>query len=137
MKRLILAVTAIIFVFTATAGASDLVFEFTNPSFGGNAFNGQWILAKAQAQSRFKEKIEPFKLPERDPLEEFTDRLRYAVLNGISNKITEQIFGGESVTGHYNVGDYQIDIADSIDNIELVITDPTNGNTTEIVIPKL
>ena len=36
--------------------ASEMVFTFINPAFGGNPLNGQWLLNSAQAQNTFKEK---------------------------------------------------------------------------------
>lgn len=42
---LVIAVAA-----TSSASAGQLVYQPTNPSFGGNPLNGSWLLGQAQAQ---------------------------------------------------------------------------------------
>ena len=51
MKKLILAL-AIHLSLSAYAMSSELVYTPINPSFGGSALNGSFLLSKAQAQNQ-------------------------------------------------------------------------------------
>ena len=53
MKKIILAL-AIHLSLSAYAMSSELVYTPINPSFGGSALNGSFLLSKAQAQNKHK-----------------------------------------------------------------------------------
>jgi len=141
MKRLLMYVICGIvcglFLMPATeATATELVFEFINPSFGGSPFNGQWLLAQAQAQDKFKEKKKPFTMPTRDPMQDFKNSLNRQILYKLSSKIVNAAFGEEGLEpGHYNLDDYTIDVSAVLEGIRVVITDTGTGNTTTVEVP--
>jgi len=116
----------------ATA-ASELVYTPINPSFGGSPFNAQWLLNSAQAQNKFKEEGW-----QRDPLEDFQDMLARQILYRMSSNIIDEAFGeyGEALQpGHYEIGNYTIDITTDGVVITVVIIDIVTGNTTSIEVP--
>ena len=142
MKRLLMyvicGIVCILFLMPATEStATELVFEFINPSFGGSPFNGQWLLAQAEAQNKHKEKKEPWRMPERDLIEDFESNLNRQILYRLSNKIIDSAFGEEGLDpGQYTVGDYTIDVmVDAISGIKVTITDTVTGNTTTVKVP--
>jgi curli production assembly/transport component CsgF len=49
-KSLISAVLVNAVCFPVSASANELVFQFTNPNFGGNPLNGSFLAAVAEAQ---------------------------------------------------------------------------------------
>ena len=113
---------------------SELVYTPINPSFGGSPFNGQWLLDQAQAQNRFTESYEW----RREPLEEFQDMLTRQILYRMASAIINEAFGeyGEALQpGHYEIGNYTIDISTDGVVITVVIADIVTGNMTTIEVP--
>lgn len=142
MKRLLMyvvcGIVCALFLMPATeARASELVFNFINPSFGGSPFNGSWMLAQAQAQNKHVEKRKPFTMPKRDPMQDFENSLNRQILNRLSQKIVDSAFGEQGLDpGQYIIGDYTIDVmVDVISGIKVTITDTATGNTTTVKIP--
>ena len=112
--------------------ASELVYTPINPSFGGNPFNAQWLLDQAQAQNRFEEEWE------RDQLEEFEDMLTRQIFYRMVRFITDEAFGEydeELQPGHYEIGNYHIDVSTDGVVITVVIRDIVTGDTTTIEVP--
>lgn len=111
------------------AAPSELVYTPINPSFGGNPLNGQWLLNSAEAQNRFEEEI--------DLMEEFEEMLNRQILLRITSNIITEAFGEEDVfyPGHYEVGNYAIDISTDGVVITVVMTDMVTGESTTIVVP--
>ena len=112
------------------ARTSELVYTPINPSFGGNPLNGQWLMDQAQAQNRFR--------PERDLMGTFEERLTRHVLARLSRMIIDEAFGeyDEALeAGHYEVGNYIIDITTDLDFITIFMEDTVTGDTTTIKVP--
>ena len=127
------AVCALLLGNANMARASELVYTPINPSFGGNPLNGQWLLNLAQAQNKFKE--ERWR---REPLEEFQDMLTRQILYRMTSAIIDEAFGeyGEALQpGHYEVGNYTIDITTDGMVITVVMVDTVTGNMTTIEVP--
>jgi len=123
-------VCALLLTSANVAPASELVYTPINPSFGGNPLNGQWLLNLAQAQSKFR--------MERDPLEDFEERLTRTILARLSRMIIDEAFGeyDEGLeAGHYEVGSYSVDIGTDEEFITVVIEDTVTGGTTIIKVP--
>lgn len=148
MKRLpmcvVYGVVCVLFLMSVSvATATELVWTFINPSFGGSPFNGAWLLDQAQAQNKFSDNPgnpgnpgNPSSLLERDSLEDFENSLNRQVLYKLSRKIVDSAFGEEALEpGHYSVGDYIIDVSTDINGISVVITDISTGSTTTVQIP--
>jgi len=137
MKKLLVylicgAICALLLASTNMAAASELVYRPINPSFGGNPFNAQWLLDSAQAQNRFEEEWE------RDQLEEFEDMLTRQIFYRMVRFITDEAFGEydeELQPGHYEIGNYHIDVSTDGVVITVVIRDIVTGDTTTIEVP--
>ena len=135
MKRLLVylicgAICALLLANVNMARASELVYTPINPSFGGNPLNGQWLLNQAEAQNRFEE--------ERDPMEEFEDMLTRRLFYRMAREILDEAFGEYDApleAGHYEIGDYHIDISTDGVLITVVISDIVTGETTIIEVP--
>ncbi len=117
------------------AQGSELTFEFTNPSFGGNPLNGTFLLNSAQAQSDFKEPGVEF-----DPLASFQQNLERQVLNAMARKIVNDIYSEEGLGdgGLYSTDNYQIEVVTTNpDSVVVNVTDLRTGQVTVIEIPYL
>lgn len=124
------AVCASVLANANTTGASELIYTPINPSFGGNPANGQWLLAQAEAQNRFEE--------ETGTLEQFENMLTRQIFYRMARYIVDEAFGdyGEELQpGHYEIGNYAIDISTDGVVITVVVVDIVTGDTTTIEVP--
>jgi curli production assembly/transport component CsgF len=136
MKKLIIALVVHISV-SSYAVSSELVYTPINPSFGGSALNGSFLLGKAQAQNKHKAAQSKKSFEEK-----VSDALERATLSDIVSKYKDTVLGenagfnnGEDST--FFSGDYQIDILSAnSDSITIEITDLLTGKVTIIEIPK-
>lgn len=136
MRYLIYWLFVFILASCADLTAQDLVFTFKSPSFGGEAFVGQYLLAEAQAQDKFKEKVETSSFKQNDPLTDFTNSMNRQILTQLSRKLVQSAFGeGELKDGHYEYGDYQIDVSTTGEGIKILIIDQSTGGETTIMVP--
>lgn len=127
------AMVFMLLVFGMTASASQLIWTPIFPSFGGSPFNGPWLMAQAEAQK--PEKVQKYWW-QRDPIETFEQDLTRQMLSRLARKIIDNAFGEEAMEpGHYQVGDYVIDITTDAAGINVKIVDPITGNETTVVIP--
>ncbi|MGI6457404.1 MAG: curli production assembly/transport component CsgF [bacterium] len=121
---------------TASAGASELIFDFVNPAFGGNPLNGSWLMSSAQVQNKLRDSSSTSSLLQRDPIKDFQESLNRQILYHLSRQIIQSAFGEEGLeSGHYNVGDFMIDVSTGLDGIRLVITNPVDNSETIIEVP--
>lgn len=139
MKKFVCsACFALLLAWGQAAPATELVYTPVNPSFGGNPLNGTVLLNQAQAQNKHKDP-DSSSSSSRDPMEYFEESLIRRVLNNLATSIVDDAFGStdsELTSGHYQFGDYTIDVDTSLgDNVGVTITDVGTGNTTTIEVP--
>ena len=121
----------------SSAQGSELVWTPINPSFGGSSFNGQWLLSQAEAQNTFTaRRPERVGYWGRSPLENFTESLNRQILSRLASQLVRSAFGEAGLEeGHYEIGDYMIDISPREDGLHVTINDLSTGNETEIIVP--
>ena len=140
MRRLIIRFIILGFSLMLLSGgnvifADQLVWKPINPSFGGSEFNASWLLQHAELQKSFEEERADYRL-ERDQLQDFKESLNRQILSRLSSRLIQKVFGeAELEAGHYEIGDYIIDITTTDTGIEIMITDPTTGTETKMEIP--
>jgi len=119
------------------ASATELVWTPINPSFGGNSFNASWLMSQAESQNTFKEKSSRDRyLYSRDALENFKESLNRQILSRLASQLVRNAFGEDPLKeGHYEIGDYVIDITPNDDGININIIDNATGNETNVVVP--
>ena len=113
------------------ANSSELIFQFTNPSFGGNPLNGSFLLQQAQIQNKFKEKTE-----EKSLLEQLEPMYQAQYLSKILDEAYENN-GQNLVDGTYIIGGLTVTITKDSGNrmITLLVSDPATGRQTTFQIP--
>lgn len=125
-------------IFNKNSFAQQLVYTPINPSFGGYYYNGTWMLAEAQAEKKFtagssSSAYNPYSA---NSLDNFQSTLNNAVLSQLSQKIISQVFGENALNkGHYQFGNYVVDINPQNDGIHINIQDNTNGSSTNVIVP--
>lgn len=123
--------------------ATEIVFQFKNPSFSGNNAGAQWLTIENQEFNRKKDiqdKIEADlkakALEEKNSiLNRFMNNLQSRIYSQLAQQLTNNLFGsmgGQS--GAFTLEGNQIKYEKTDTEIRLVITDDT-GNVTEIIIP--
>lgn len=129
--------TIILFLFVcSSAFAQQLVYTPINPNFGGSSFNGAWLMAEAQAEKHFTTSSTSAYNPYSNPLENFQSSLNSAILSQLSQKIISQVFGENALQeGHYEFGNYVVNINPGTDGIHITILDNSSGSQTSVVVP--
>lgn len=117
------------------AKASDLTFQFTNPSFGGNPFNSSHLIGIANAQNKEKD---PDAIDRSDPAQQFLRTLQSRLLSTLATQITNVIFGEDAQdAGTIRFGDQEISFVRGVEGVTLTIINNADGSVTEIVVPLL
>ncbi len=119
--------------------AQEMRFEFNNPSFGGNPFNSDHLLATATAQ-RPERKSDSANGGSEQLTEAqlFARQIQSRLLSALSSSVVEAITGSDpGASGEFTVGDQRISFERTLSEIRLRIFDSTSGETTEIVVPVL
>jgi hypothetical protein len=122
--------------------ASELIFQFKNPSFSGNGAGAQWLTIENQESTRRKtiqDKIEAdlkAKATEEKNsiLNRFMNNLQSRIYSQLAAQLTTNLFSSKSETGTFNLDGNTINYEKTLDVIKLTITD-ANGTSTEITVP--
>ncbi len=136
----ILKITLVLFflslIMSVDSMAQDFVYTPINSSFGGNSYNYNWLLNSATQQNRIEDPNADDALNQ-DPLDDFQSNLNRQILNQLSSKLVNSIFGdnNELETGSYNLGNYAVDIFEDGSGVTVNVKDITTGNFTNVVIP--
>lgn len=119
------------------ASAQDFVYKPINTSFGGDPYNMSWMLNSASQQNKMEKKEDQFGFEQEDPLNDFKDNLNRQILNELSRRLVDKIFGttGSLETGTYQLGDYAVDVFEDGSGVNVNIKDVTNGDYTSVQIP--
>lgn len=127
--------TAVLLFFASKAEAQDFVFKPKNPAFGGDTFNYNWLMASAQAQDLYAEKRSS-QSTQKNTVDAFANSLNNLLLSQISRQIITNQFGETGLQeGQYTFGNFQVDVASSLDGLTITIFDQVQGQSTQIVIP--
>ena len=130
----------LVIVFFFVAGKSygqDFVYTPKNPAFGGNPYNYSWLMSSAQAQNDIKETTaDPYSRYSTDPLKDFSESLNRQILSQLSRQIVAKQFGEDALTaGTYVLGDYQIEVGDQANGLNITILDNKSGSQTTVSVP--
>ncbi|WP_106418403.1 curli assembly protein CsgF [Salinicola tamaricis] len=112
---------------TTTSSAGELIYRPINPSFGGDPFNGSYLLGKAQAQDTHK-----------DPsLDDFgglspTDRLVQSLQSRLISQLLSDVSSGDVSTGSYDSNDFGVVVSDEGGQLVITVTDKATGDITNI-----
>lgn len=137
MKRTIIVMAFTIFLYTAKIFAQDLVYTPINPSFmGGSSFNASWLMAEATAQKQFTQTTSTSGYYGTNALNDFKQTIQRQVLSQLTQKLFQNTFGENGLKeGHYEMGDYLIDITSVSSGINIHIYDSVTGNETDVIVP--
>ena len=133
----------LILLLASSAQASDLVYQFKNPSFSGQNAGSQWLTIDNQEASRKKtlqDKLEAKLKAEADAqansiLNRFMNNLQSRIYSQLAQQLTNNLFGQQGdQTGSFDLEGNSIVYTKNADSISLTITDP-QGSVTTIKVP--
>ena len=141
MKK-ILILSLILLSLSSPAAASEIVFQFKNPSFSGVNTGAQWLTIENQERSRVKEiqdKIEADlkqkALDEKNSiLNRFMNNLQSRIYSQLAQQLTQNLFANGGSAGVFDLDGNTIAYEQTLDTVKLTITDE-NNNVTVIEIP--
>ena len=124
-------------VMALNATAQDFVYQPKNPAFGGDTFNYNWLLSSAQVQDLTEDpNAVDFRSSTQNSADSFAKSLNNLLLNQISREIITTQFGEDGFSdGTYELGDFQIDVATTLDGLTITVFDLAAGGQTQITIP--
>ncbi|MEP1095192.1 MAG: curli production assembly/transport component CsgF [Cyclobacteriaceae bacterium] len=136
MKRKIKFITCMLVLASGSLFAQDLKYKPINPAFGGDTFNYNWLLSQAQAQNDFSEDPNA-DLFGSDPLLDFQDDLNRQILSQLSRSLVGDLFGEDGTLneGIFEIGNYQIEIINGLDGVNIGIVDVLTGSATTVTVP--
>ena len=125
------------------AQASELVFQFKNPSFSGVNTGAQWLtienqetLRKKAIQDKIEAELKAKALEEKNSiLNRFLNNLQSRIYSQLAQQLTNNLFGemGDE-SGEFALEGNTIKYEKTDTEIKLVIID-AQGNQTEIIVP--
>lgn len=135
MKRILLFW---FFLTPIICNAQDFVYTPVNPAFGGNTYNYSWLLSSADAQKKQSaaSSTATSAATSQNNLANFTNNLNNQILNELTTRILQDQFGNFSLqNGQYTVGNYQINIQQGTQGLDINILDTQSGGQSNITIP--
>jgi curli production assembly/transport component CsgF len=142
MKRATLLAGALLFgllllpMGSTTALGQDLVYQPTNPAFGGSSVNYSWLLNSANNQNPFSGGRD-FGFRD-DPLQNFERQLQRRILDQISRQVIEERFGEIDLTqeGSFDFERFSVDVTPGPSGINIRVFNKDTGESTTIDIPR-
>ena len=137
MKTLFTILMIVFFFVAGKTYGQQFVYTPKDPAFGGNPYNYSWLLSSAQAQNDLKQTSSSTYNPTTtDPLKNFAASLNSQILSQLSRQIVAKQFGENALAaGTYVLGDYQIDITNQTDGLNITILDNKSGSQTTVSVP--
>jgi len=126
---------SISFLLSTPAVATDMVYTPVNPSFGGNYLNSTHLQSLASIQKQYEEDNSR---AEQSESERFLSMLQSRLYSSLASSVSEAIFGENAQpNGTIVFDDQQISFVNTGTDIQLTVTDFSNGQVTNISIPTL
>jgi len=133
MRRATLIATIAFAVIAASVPANaQLRWTPVNPWFGGNAYNGSWLLSQAQTHRPAPAKAKKVE----DPIADFKKSLQRQIMSRLALRLVQGAFGDSAITqGTYVIGDFSVSVQQDEDGISVQLINAANGTSTTVQIP--
>lgn len=129
---------AMFLVLSTSSLAQQMVYRPTNPAFGGNPYNYQWMLSSANSQNLYKESGGYGY--ERDPLADFEESLQRQVLSQLTRNLVRDELGENldlTKESTLEFGEFSINVTPGHDGVKIGIFNVLTGEETNITIPNI
>jgi curli production assembly/transport component CsgF len=116
--------------------ASELVYHPIDPAFGGNPFNGPFLLGTAEANNEYVAKRKP--RPQLSAQERFARTMQSRLLSAVASRVSDAIFGEDAQDeGSFRFGDQVINFTRGAENLTIDLINEATGERTRISLPNL
>jgi curli production assembly/transport component CsgF len=135
MRALSLLAALCVVACAAPASAQQLMYQPTNPAFGGSPLNYNWLVQSAQLQNSFQDDgSDRFR---RDPLADFEQSLQRQILNQLSRELISDRFGDLDLTqpGTFELGDFLVEVVPGLNGVSIRIFNLLTGEETVVTVP--
>ncbi len=130
-RHITLVSAAMLMLLAGGAEASELRYQPINPNFGGNPFNGSYLLGNADVQNDNEEPLKGV-----DPLDNFERTVTSSLLTQISQQISDQILGENAQdSGTFTIGGTVLNFRRDGDIVRINIFDSAAGRETTVEVP--
>lgn len=125
------------------ASASELVYQPINPAFGGNPFNGPFLIETATLQNGHEPNDKRTTasglgsgLAGTSDQQQFVRILQSRLLSDMASKVADAIFGESAQdSGEFRYGSQVVSFSRGLDTISIDIFNETTGERTQISVP--
>jgi curli production assembly/transport component CsgF len=125
-------------LWSAAAGASELVYVPVNPNFGGSPSNAPGLLASASATSKHGQSGLGGSSPlNQSPLEQFNQTLERMMLSQLASAATSKLMGsdGKLVPGTFSTENFIVTVTDLGGGLlRVTTTDKSSGAVTSFEV---
>jgi curli production assembly/transport component CsgF len=130
-----ITIVAALALSTQIVNAGSLVYQPVNPTFGGAADNGAYLLGTANAVNKHQPPSTSAagSLGAQTPLDQFNTQLEQAILSRLASSVTSSIVGpnGSLQPGTITTGQFTVNVTNlGNGQLQVTTTDTTNGQTT-------
>ena len=142
-KRLLAAVaTAGLLMVAGGASASELVYRPIDPAFGGNPFNGPFLIDTAKIQNGHNAKDRRSSTSGLSGISGLSDQQQFVrilqsrLLSDMASKVADAIFGENAQdSGEFRYGSQVVSFSRGVDSISIDIFNEQTGERTQISVP--
>jgi len=134
MKRNLLII--LLLTFGTGCFAQQFSYEPTNPAFGGDTFNYNWLLSSANSQNSFTASQNARE--QQTDLERFGENLNSQILSQITRALLQQQLAGVgefNQPGTFTFGTLNVEIFETLEGLVINILDTSNGEQTQVIVP--
>lgn len=129
----IISLAAVFLVANFSSSFADIIYQPVNPSFGGNYLNSSHLQFLASSQKKYEKPRE-----EESTSAQFLNMLESRLYSALAAEVTDAIFGENALpNGTITFDDQQVAFINTGTEIQLIVTDFTTGQVTNITIPTL
>ena len=124
-------------LWSAAAGASELVYVPVNPNFGGLPSNGPGLLSSASATNKHVQSGLGASSLNQTPLQQFNQTLERMMLSQLASAATSKLMGsdGKLLPGTFSTENFIITVADLGGGLlRVTTTDKTSGAVTSFEV---
>jgi curli production assembly/transport component CsgF len=128
-------IASVLALLSSNPAAADLIYTPINPSFGGDPFNSNHLQGLAASQTTFEETSGSSR---QTSTERFLSMLQSRLYSSLASQVAGAIFGEDAQpNGTIIFDDQQVSFVNTGTQIQLVVTDFSTGQVTNITIPTL
>lgn len=131
MRRWIL-VGVLAFLGASPPAKAQLRWNPVNPWFGGNAYNGTWLLSQAQVHRPVPAKAKKVE----DPIADFQKSVQRQLMSRLALRLVQGAFGDSTLMpGTYVFGNFSVTVQQDEEGISVNLVNAVNGTSTTVQIP--